>query len=117
MAQFTEKRTPYELLFRWSNDGILQGAHIAFLDTVLKDGEILNQSQSPAQAVAIGEQAGFPLADILNQVQIDLIKNNEALVFEKEEIASELQIVKDSLAGVIAERDALSGIAAKSEKS
>jgi hypothetical protein len=28
MAVFTEKRTPYEFLVRWSNEGIIQGAHI-----------------------------------------------------------------------------------------
>jgi len=79
MATFTETRTPYEFLIRWDNDGNIQGAHIAFLDTVLKDGEIINQTQSSVESVAIGEQVGFPLADVLSQLQIDALKQVDVL--------------------------------------
>jgi len=87
MSVFTETRQPYEFLIRWDNNGIIQGAHIAFLDTVLKDGEIINQTQSSVESVAIGEQIGFPLADVLSQLQIDVLKQVDVLKAEKAELA------------------------------
>jgi len=87
MSVFTETRKPYEFLIRWNKDGIIQGAHIAFLDTVLKDGEIINQTQSSVESVAIGEQIGFPLADVLSQLQIDVLKQVDVLKAEKAELA------------------------------
>ena len=87
MATFTETRTPYEFLIRWDKDGIIQGAHIAFLDTVLKDGEIVTQTQSSVESVAIGEQVGFPLADVLSQLQIDALKQVDVLNAEIAELS------------------------------
>ena len=87
MSVFTETRQPYEFLIRWDKDGIIQGAHIAFLDTVLKDGEIINQTQSSVESVAIAEQVGFPLADVLSQLQIDVLKQVDVLKAEKAELA------------------------------
>ena len=87
MSVFTETRQPYEFLIRWDNNGIIQGAHIAFLDTVLKDGEIVTQTQSSVESVAIAEQVGFPLADVLSQLQIDVLKQVDVLKAEKAELA------------------------------
>jgi hypothetical protein len=78
MTQFTEVKTPYEFLIRWNNDGTISGAHIGFLETVLKDGEILTQKPNNVESVQIGLNEGFPLANILDQVLIDsliLIEN------------------------------------------
>jgi len=96
MSVFTETRTPYEFLIRWDNNGVIQGAHIAFLDTVLKDGEIVTQTQSSVESVAIGEQVGFPLADVLSQLQIDALKQVDVL---NAEIVS-LKAEKDDLAKI-----------------
>jgi len=96
MSVFTETRKPYEFLIRWNNDGIIQGAHIAFLDTVLKDGEIINQTQSSVESVAIGEQIGFPLADVLSQLQIDALKQIDVLNAEIVALKAE----KDDLAKI-----------------
>jgi len=87
MSVFTETRQPYEFLIRWNNDGVIQGAHIAFLDTVLKDGEIINQTQSSVESVAIGEQEGFPLLDVLSQLQIDALKQVDVLNAEIAELS------------------------------
>ena len=73
MHTFTETRTPYEFLVRWDKDGKLSGAHVAFCDTVKKDGEVIQQTPCAVQAVAVGTQAGFPLAEILDQLHIDAL--------------------------------------------
>jgi hypothetical protein len=74
MANFKEERTPYEFLVRWNTDGTISGAHISWLDTVYKDDEILTQTPSQVESVAIAEQEGFPLNDVLSQVLIDALK-------------------------------------------
>jgi hypothetical protein len=74
MANFKEERTPYEFLVRWNPDGTISGAHVSWLDTLYKDDEILNQTPTIAESVAIAEQEGFPLNDILSQIVIDLLK-------------------------------------------
>ena len=94
MSVFTEKRSPYEFLIRWDKDGVIQGSHIAFLDTVLKDGEIVTQTQSSVESVAIGEQVGFPLADVLSQLQIDALKQIDVLNAEIVALKAENEILK-----------------------
>jgi hypothetical protein len=79
MAVFTENRSPYEFLVRWNNEGVIQGAHIGFLETVLKDNEIINQKVSNVQSVALALEDGFPLATILDQVLIDALLLIETL--------------------------------------
>ena len=79
MVQFREERKPYEFLIRWNTNGTISGAHISWLDTVYKDDEILTQTPTPVESVAIAEQEGFPLNDILSQVLIDLLKELEKL--------------------------------------
>lgn len=79
MAEFREERTPYEFLVRWNADGTISGAHVSFLDTVYKGDEILTQTPSQVESVAIAEQEGFPLNDILDQLLIDILKENQYL--------------------------------------
>ena len=79
MAQFREERTPYEFLIRWNANGTISGAHVSFLDTVYKDDEILTQTPSQVESVAIAEQEGFPLNDILSQALIDALKELEKI--------------------------------------
>ena len=79
MANYKEERTPYEFLVRWNTDGTISGAHVSWLDTVYKDDEILTQTPSPVESVAIAEQEGYPLKNILSQVLIDVLKQNEFL--------------------------------------
>ena len=79
MAEFREERTPYEFLVRWNADGTINGAHVSWLDTLYKDGEILTQTPSQVESVAIAEEEGFPLNDILDQLLIDILKENQYL--------------------------------------
>jgi hypothetical protein len=77
MANYREQRTPYEFLVRWNSDGTISGAHISWLDTLYKDDEILTQSPTPVESVAIAEQEGYPLNDVLSQVLLDALKELE----------------------------------------
>lgn len=69
----TVKR-PYEFLVRW-RDGVISGAHVGFEVTTTENGQVL--STTPLPVVAVGD-GGFPLADILGQIQIDALKDREA---------------------------------------
>jgi hypothetical protein len=91
MSKFTETRTPYEFLVRWNQDSTISGAHIGFLDTVLKDGEVLTQKQNNVQSVAIGVQEGFPLSDVLEQVLIDALLLIETLQSDIAGLKSEVE--------------------------
>jgi hypothetical protein len=90
MAVFTEERTPNEFLVRWNNEGVIQGAHVGWLDTVLKDGVVLSQSETNVESVAIGLSEGFPLTDILTQLQIDCVLERETLLLEIQTLKAEI---------------------------
>jgi hypothetical protein len=94
MAVFTEERTPNEFLVRWNNDGLIQGAHVGWLDTVLKDGVILSQSETNVESVAVGLSEGFPLTDILTQLQVDCVLERETLLLEIQTLKAEITELK-----------------------
>jgi len=94
MAAFTEERTPNEFLVRWNKEGLIQGAHVGWLDTVLKDGVVLSQSETNVESVAIGLSDGFPLTDILTQLQVDCILERETLLLEIQTLKAEITELK-----------------------
>lgn len=65
------------MLVRWK-DGVLAGAHVGFEVTTSEDGAVLSTTPLPVMAVDIGQGVGFPLADILEQVQVDAITGKDA---------------------------------------
>jgi hypothetical protein len=94
MAVFTEERTPNEFLVRWNKEGLIQGAHVGWLDTVLKDGVVLSQTETNVESVAIGLSDGFPLTDILTQLQVDCILERENLLLEIQTLKAEIAELK-----------------------
>jgi hypothetical protein len=94
MAVFTENRTPNEFLVRWNNEGLIQGAHVGWLDTVLKDGVVLSQTETNVESVAVGLSEGFPLADILTQLQVDFVLERETLLLEIQTLKAEIAELK-----------------------
>jgi hypothetical protein len=90
MAVFTEERTPNEFLVRWNNEGVIQGAHVGWLDTVLKDGVVLSQTETNVESVAVGLIEGFPLTDILTKLQVDCILERETLLLEIQTLKAEI---------------------------
>lgn len=89
MANFTETKTPYEFLVRFNEQGQIQGAHVGFLEKVLKDGELISTKIGDVIPVSIGLEQGFPLSEILNTIQIEALKNIEILNAEKALLLSE----------------------------
>jgi hypothetical protein len=94
MAVFTENRTPNEFLVRWNSEGVIQGAHVGWLDTVLKDGVVLSQSETNVESVAVGLTEGFPLTDILTQLQVDCVLERETLLLEIQNLKAEIAELK-----------------------
>jgi hypothetical protein len=94
MAVFTENRTPNEFLVRWNKEGVIQGAHVGWLDTVLKDGVVLSQTETNVESVAVGLSDGFPLTDILTQLQVDCVLERETLLLEIETLKAEIAELK-----------------------
>jgi len=87
----TEIKRPYEFLARWNaKTGLLQGAHVGFANTVLRDGVFLTEVVEPVQSVAVGLQLGYPLNDILQQLQIDALAERDRLT---DEVASKESII------------------------
>jgi hypothetical protein len=94
MAVFTENRTPNEFLVRWNKEGVIQGAHVGWLDTVLKDGVVLSQTETNVESVAVGLSDGFPLTDILTQLQVDCVLERETLLLEIQTLKAEITELK-----------------------
>jgi Skp family chaperone for outer membrane proteins len=61
---------PYKFLVRWNALGELQGAHVVFQE---------NGIVGSAESVAIGEQQGFPLEEILGEVATTSLKTIDDL--------------------------------------
>ena len=77
----TVKR-PYEFLVRW-RDGVISGAHVGFEVTVTENNVVLSIEPLPVVAVDIGQGQGFPLTDILGQIQVDALKDRDAALQAK----------------------------------
>jgi hypothetical protein len=97
---------PYEFLVRWGLDGKLSGAHIIHR-YVIEDGGVLRDGGvTPARPVATAGEVGFPLADILQQLQIDALAKIDGVVLQAQalqrqldEIAADKAALEDALAG------------------
>ena len=96
MAKFTEEKTPYEFLVRFDENG-LKGAQISFLEKILKDGEIISQKINNVHSVAIAEQQGFPLHEIIDDIlknALITLEQKEAIILEKDK---EITLIKSKL--------------------
>jgi hypothetical protein len=81
------EKKPYELLVRWGRDGKLQGAHVQWAMLITDDtGAVVGCYPGHAEPVAVRpDESGFPLSDVLNQMQIDALT---ALTAEQERSAT-----------------------------
>ncbi|PNQ94960.1 hypothetical protein C1S70_31380 (plasmid) [Azospirillum argentinense] len=71
---------PYELLVRWDQSGALQGAHVQYR-YVIRDGEdVIGETIGQALPLTLEAADGFPLGDLLSQVQIDALTGMAAAV-------------------------------------
>jgi len=97
MSIFRETKTPYEFLIRFNEIGEVQGAHIAYLERVYKEEEIISQKTSIPLPISLGIQDGFPLQDILNEVQASVILDNENLRDENLNYKNQLNIYEKQI--------------------
>lgn len=70
----TDVTVPYELLFRFGEDGLLRGAHYQ-TRRIVADGETIFADQlGPAQPVALVAGApGVPVADVLGNALVGAV--------------------------------------------
>lgn len=114
MPIYTETKTPYEFLVRWGTNGVLQGAHVQFLECTFKDGVLLASEVKPAQVVALVEgDAGFNLQAIIGQLAIDqqkLIDTQRAEIEGRQAlIESQQGLINDQQAQIDALHEQLKG--------
>jgi hypothetical protein len=106
----TKSKTPNEFLVRWSDAGVIQGAHIVFRESVIEDGEELSSKMLPAQPVSLAGEAGFPLADVLDILQADALGTIEAKDAEIATLKADAEKAKtdaaQALSAMTSERDA-----------
>jgi len=78
-----ERKVPYEFLARWDAQGRLYGAHVGFRTYVARaDGNEL-EMVDPVMPVDIGQGKGFPLAEILDDLQAASLARVEELTAAK----------------------------------
>lgn len=69
----TDKK-PYELLIRWDQSGALAGAHVQHRYVITgDDGAVITETLGGAEPLTLDTAAGFPLGDLLTQVQADAL--------------------------------------------
>jgi hypothetical protein len=91
MSNLIEKAVPKEFKVSWSIEGELLGAKVTFRNIVVADGVgVISETTLPEQSVSIGEQQGFPLESILDQIHIDALKRIEILESRFPESQSQL---------------------------
>lgn len=72
----TETKVPNEILIRYAEDGTIAGAHVAFLETVMRDGVELNRRMDGPHPMGTVE---FPTEAILSQALTDALSTIETL--------------------------------------
>ena len=97
MAKYTEKKIPYEFLVRFDNDGKLKGAHIGFVEKVFKDKTEISTTITNVMPVSFSNEEGFPIKDILNDLQFNTIVENEFLQSQNKILLLEIEDLKQEL--------------------
>ena len=103
----TKSKTPNEFLVRWSDAGVIQGAHIVFREAIAEDGTELSSKMLPAQPVSLAGEAGFPLADVLDILQADALGTIEAKDAEIEALKADAEKAKTDAAAEKSRADGL----------
>ena len=114
---------PYEFLVRWdAATKQIKGCHVKMITTHIDDetGEIIAVKESDAMPVAWAQDNGFPLAQVLQAIQVDALATAQKSQADKdtlvEDISNErkalnadknaLSIEIESLKTTVSERDA-----------
>ncbi|WP_448207509.1 hypothetical protein [Azospirillum sp. sgz302134] len=82
---------PYEFLVRWDRNGHLAGAHAQFrYVTRSDDGTIVGEFIGSAEPVSVAGADGFPLADLLSEVQASALAALETARAERDAALAKL---------------------------
>lgn len=83
------KQLPYEFMVRWDGNGRLAGAHAQFrYVTTADDGTLIGEFVGAAEPVAVAGANGFPLADILSDIQAAALASLQAVTAERDALAA-----------------------------
>ena len=89
------RQIPYEFMVRWDRDGRLAGAHVQFRYVTATDaGAFVGEFVGAAEPVAAAGASGFPLHDILPEVQAAALATLEAVTAERDALAARLAAVE-----------------------
>ena len=72
---FEKKTIPNELLVRWTEEGVLSGAHVKYMEVVREDGRIISGTQG--NAIPISAAGDFPFQQFLPDIQAGAIASAE----------------------------------------
>ena len=78
----TKTQTPYEFMARWSDAGVLTGAHVVFREAIIEAGVEISSDIGDALPVSLAGGAGFPIAQILSALNTSAIIDSEAKAAE-----------------------------------
>lgn len=84
-----QKKTPYELLVRWNDAGVLVGAHVVYRESAVNNGVEISSKIGDALPLSVAGGIGFPLADILSAMHVDALIVAEEKTKEVTALASE----------------------------
>ena len=68
--------TPYEIMFRFNEDGTIKGAHIGLWETLQENGNIVSKVQKNVQSVAMAQTMGFPIEQVSQMIDTALWQDN-----------------------------------------
>lgn len=105
--EIKKNKVPYEFLVRFNDLGELKGAHVGFMTVISEGSVILSRNIENVQPVAVGEVLGFPLAEILDIIQIEALKSVELKTLELAQSNTQIQSLKAEKSALITEKQSL----------
>lgn len=74
---------PYEFLARWDQNGALKGAQIQWRYVITDNGTVIDGGISNAEPVNVAGNDGFPVSEILEDVQKSAVVAMNTAIAEK----------------------------------
>ena len=91
---------PYEFLVRWdATTKQIKGCHVKMITTHIDDetGEIIAVKESDAMPVAWAQDNGFPLAQVLQAIQVDALATAQKSQADKAAMEKDIAVERDTL--------------------
>ena len=88
---------PYELLVRWGDNGSIAGGQVSVIEELWDSNTLLNGKINPPMPISFGIEAGYPLSDILNQIQITAMSDLELQKLRVFELESQIKALTQQI--------------------